>query len=596
MYLRQLRVENCGPLTDLSLEFPVENGRPLPILLVGGNGSGKTTALSIITDALFEGAATAFSDVLPTSGEGRQWFRVVGGETISVGAGGSCAVLRFDHDGSDYFFTEKAGKLLAEDVRSRSDLRLHPGMVWSEEGVTKKFSLHPISKAIFREGVYAYFPSSRAERPNWLNEESVSRQQFHFKPHYENLLEKPIFVEQGIDKLSQWLLSVLIDKRVDFLMTQGPTGAPIPIVAGDAQRSMGAVSLWASALRIARIVLDDNSAKIVWLGRDSSSGIGYQVNERAMPLSALSAGQATLLNIFGTLLRYASYRKDLIATSEVSGICIIDEIDAHMHVDLQSRALPELISMFPKVQFIVSSHSPLFVLGMERKIGRDCLRVLEMPSGRALDAEAYSEFERALQLIQSTQAFSRAVEEAAGVGERMLVFLEGETDPKYMEAACMLLGYESLLDQAEFVWIGAKDARGQGFNTGKDGLNSALNFFRANRGVIKRKVVLVYDHDVNKPMSDEGLLFVRSMPKRMDNKVLESGIENLLPDEVFVDEIFERNTKKKPDGSVLHTTSINKMRLCKNVCEIRKSATDFHAFAPILDELGELLRQAEKRQ
>lgn len=46
---------------------------------------------------------------------------------------------------------------------------------------------------------------------------------------------------------------------------------------------------------------------------------------------------------------------------DLSGIAIIDEIDVHLHISLQKKVLPFLIKAFPKVQFIVSTHSPFVI-------------------------------------------------------------------------------------------------------------------------------------------------------------------------------------------------------------------------------------------
>ena len=46
---------------------------------------------------------------------------------------------------------------------------------------------------------------------------------------------------------------------------------------------------------------------------------------------------------------------------DLEGIALIDEIETHWHVDLQKRIMPFLINFFPKIQFIVTTHSP-FVL------------------------------------------------------------------------------------------------------------------------------------------------------------------------------------------------------------------------------------------
>lgn len=43
---------------------------------------------------------------------------------------------------------------------------------------------------------------------------------------------------------------------------------------------------------------------------------------------------------------------------QVPGVVIIDEIDAHLHVSWQRRIGPWLTSHFPRIQFIVTTHSP----------------------------------------------------------------------------------------------------------------------------------------------------------------------------------------------------------------------------------------------
>ena len=48
-------------------------------------------------------------------------------------------------------------------------------------------------------------------------------------------------------------------------------------------------------------------------------------------------------------------------TYELQGIVLIDEIETHLHIELQKLILPFLIKVFPKIQFIVTTHSP-FIL------------------------------------------------------------------------------------------------------------------------------------------------------------------------------------------------------------------------------------------
>ena len=44
--------------------------------------------------------------------------------------------------------------------------------------------------------------------------------------------------------------------------------------------------------------------------------------------------------------------------TETEGIVLIDEIDLHLHPTWQKRILKDLMNIFPKVQFIVSTHAP----------------------------------------------------------------------------------------------------------------------------------------------------------------------------------------------------------------------------------------------
>jgi predicted ATPase len=45
--------------------------------------------------------------------------------------------------------------------------------------------------------------------------------------------------------------------------------------------------------------------------------------------------------------------------ADMQGIVLIDEIDLHLHPSLQRRLVPQLRALMPKVQWIVSTHSPL---------------------------------------------------------------------------------------------------------------------------------------------------------------------------------------------------------------------------------------------
>ena len=43
---------------------------------------------------------------------------------------------------------------------------------------------------------------------------------------------------------------------------------------------------------------------------------------------------------------------------DTSGVVVIDEIDLHLHPQWQQTIISDLNTIFPKIQFIVSSHAP----------------------------------------------------------------------------------------------------------------------------------------------------------------------------------------------------------------------------------------------
>lgn len=591
MYLKILYIENSGPIRNLNLEFPfADDGSPRPVVLVGGNGSGKTNLLSILADALFESAAAHYTDVVPSATLGnRPWFRIIGSSTISIGAAGGCALLQFDHGGTTYTYKEKGGTLHAPDVALRAPDQLKAHVSWADDGAVKEFSISDDqSKKMFESGVYLYLPSSRAESPHWLNRASIPPEDFDLNTRFTKHLNKPIYVERGLDQLKQWMLSLLIDKRMDIDVAPSTDGQSGLRVVGSVPNALAHKDVWDSMNQILRLILNDPSARFVWMGRNASSRLGVHRDSLggAISVDALSAGQATLLNVFGTLLRYGDGTvTDGPALPKVlTGICVIDEIDAHMHIDLQHRALPELIKLFPKVQFVVSSHSPLFAIGMQKTFGAEGLEIIDLPSGATIDAEAYAEFGRALDVLKDTQAFSREMLNVAAQPGKMVVLVEGETDPIYLSAAAELLGRSQLMDFVEFQWVGSKDAKsGQGFHTGKDALNATANVLRSKPALIKRPVLLLYDNDTNKPAADHANLHIRSMPANPKNSVVTSGIENLLSESAITNDMFDEKTTKKGNGSTTITRSLNKMKLCKHICEVKRNSADFAEFGSVLD-------------
>ena len=70
----------------------------------------------------------------------------------------------------------------------------------------------------------------------------------------------------------------------------------------------------------------------------------------------LSSGYAAIMYIIVNLILEMDKVLDANFDLSMPGIVFIDEIEAHLHLDMQRKILPLLIKLFPNVQFIVSTN------------------------------------------------------------------------------------------------------------------------------------------------------------------------------------------------------------------------------------------------
>lgn len=96
------------------------------------------------------------------------------------------------------------------------------------------------------------------------------------------------------------------------------------------------------------------------IGGDGKNTIKYQ----PLPFQKLASGFKSIIALAGDMIvRLSKNHPNVKDPSELSGIVIIDEIDLHLHPKLQKQLVGQFSKVFPKIQFIVSTHSPIPLLG-----------------------------------------------------------------------------------------------------------------------------------------------------------------------------------------------------------------------------------------
>jgi|JI10StandDraft_1071094.scaffolds.fasta_scaffold232510_2 predicted ATP-binding protein involved in virulence len=82
----------------------------------------------------------------------------------------------------------------------------------------------------------------------------------------------------------------------------------------------------------------------------------------------LSSGEKSLLTKVGDLARRLCIaNRHLDNPHHGKGIVLIDEIDTHLHPKWQRKIIPKLREIFPNIQFVVTTHSPMVVQNLDKE-------------------------------------------------------------------------------------------------------------------------------------------------------------------------------------------------------------------------------------
>jgi hypothetical protein len=94
MYITDIHLEGVGPLPNLQITPRFRpDGTPVPVVLVGQNGSGKSLTLAVLLDAMIEAKKKAWRkipEVVDT-----QFLRIMSTNYVRVGSDYSLSQLKF---------------------------------------------------------------------------------------------------------------------------------------------------------------------------------------------------------------------------------------------------------------------------------------------------------------------------------------------------------------------------------------------------------------------------------------------------------------------------------------------------------------------
>jgi len=434
MRIKEIQLFNRAPFDDLLLHFDSSNVS----VISGINGAGKTTIISYIVDAIYEFAKKGFKSEF--SEISNKFYRISSGLTILDENKPSFVYIRFENNGETIDYIDIRN--LTSDVEYNHAVRFDNPITFEtikqkmgSDTVLKHFSLTDNRKtaALFNTNILTYFPAYRYEQPAYLNDPYSISLAFKKDTGFSGYLANPIEVTSDLQAVANWIMDIVLDNE---------------LYHGTADTTLQHINTIFTSLLRSKV----GTSVRLGIGPRQSGATRIQVinksnNKQVYPsIFNMSSGEHALISLFCELTRQA----DNIGSTftKVTGIVLVDEIDKHLHIKLQKEVLPGLIKLFPNVQFIVTSHSPFFNLGLADEES-NFYKIYDLdnngltcsPHNNELFKEVYE------MMISENEQFAskyNAILEETKESIVPLLITEGKTDWKHLESAMRALEISDL--------------------------------------------------------------------------------------------------------------------------------------------------------
>lgn len=324
MRIEKINIKNFRKFKDLDMEF-----QPGVNILIGDNAAGKTSILEALTIALggfFYGINSKYvsapsihktKDVQYTQNEYGQFYRNYP-TLISV-----------------------KGIVFNQDVQWNRELKTAKGRT-TIEGLSdlKHIVRQQIQGAL---PIVAYYSITRLQM-NGIGEKQSYKKDERYEG-YLNALE----AKSSVSKFIQWYEN---EDRVSY-QEKVETHA-LRIVNGAIQNCLPNCSRVFYDAKLSEIVIENK-------------------NKEQTLFSLMSHGYHLITSLVGDLAyRCAVLNPQLEADClrNTTGVVLIDEIETHLHPSWQQRIVSDLSKVFPKIQFIISTHSPIVLSGVKGNVIR----------------------------------------------------------------------------------------------------------------------------------------------------------------------------------------------------------------------------------
>lgn len=151
---------------------------------------------------------------------------------------------------------------------------------------------------------------------------------------------------------------------------------------GNYQKADEIASWFAKFQELLRKIFSDDTLELLF----DEDTYEFHIKEKGRELfdfNELSSGFAAILDIVLDIIVRMEKQTNKTFDFRMSGIVLIDEIETHLHLDMQKSVLDLLTTIFPNIQFIVSTHSPFILNSLENAVIYDLEKDICVENGLA---------------------------------------------------------------------------------------------------------------------------------------------------------------------------------------------------------------------
>lgn len=333
MFISELVIEKVRHLENITIPLSAE--KPKHLLLTGKNGSGKTSVLEAISRYL---NAIATTNLLEQNTN----------------------LLTFNQN--------KLKDLLDKGIKNNNTIQAEKNIQRCQNelnaiknGLDIKFN-QPYDRLryYFEKGqfILAYYKADRIFRAE-------------VPKHVEKIELKDRYVIEEAPR--EVFVKYLLDLKVTEALARNN---------GKSEKAEE-ISRWFQKFEeLLRRIFDDNSLKLVF-EEDTFSFWIQEAGKERFDFNTLSSGFAAVLDIVLDIIIRMEKTTNKTFNFYMPGIVLIDEIETHLHLELQKRILDLLTTVFPNIQFVMSTHSPFILNSLENVVIYDLENHMTVADGLA---------------------------------------------------------------------------------------------------------------------------------------------------------------------------------------------------------------------